>query len=383
MVVVAHVLARGAGGRSKPVAQEALLATEITPDRSASTWTRVHGVDVARSLAIVGMIAVHVGPTDETGPLGRLYAAPLGRASLLFVLVAGVALSLLDRAPRMTRRTVRHKLVWRAALLLPAGLALQELNHGVNVILQEYAVLFLVALLILPLASRWLVALAATGALVGPLAILSTRHVPTGSSGRDPVAITDRVSDIVHGLFISGPYPVVTWVVPLIFGMWLGRLDLRTSEVQRRLLGWGASVAFVCFLAARGAIAAAGPPTGQGDPRWLLTSAAHSQMPLWLVGGTAAATAILGGALLACAHLRRSAWPLVAAGQMALTVYVGHLLLLHLGPQLWRSDELGAATASTLTMSFLAATFAVSWRKLTTRGPLELLVQPPWLRRPA
>jgi uncharacterized membrane protein len=56
---------------------------------------RIPGIDLARGLAIIGMLAVHVGPTHLDGFAGRLYALPHGRASILFVLVARVGVSLL------------------------------------------------------------------------------------------------------------------------------------------------------------------------------------------------------------------------------------------------------------------------------------------------
>lgn len=56
---------------------------------------RIRGVDAARALAVVGMVMVHIGPTGGPGAAGTVYGITHGRASVLFVLLAGVGVSIL------------------------------------------------------------------------------------------------------------------------------------------------------------------------------------------------------------------------------------------------------------------------------------------------
>jgi uncharacterized membrane protein len=72
-------------------------------DTLAPTGGRVAGIDAARAAAVVGMVMVHVGPTGQSDIAGRLYALPHGRASVLFVLLAGVGVSLLAGAQSRIR----------------------------------------------------------------------------------------------------------------------------------------------------------------------------------------------------------------------------------------------------------------------------------------
>ncbi len=131
---------------------------------------RLGGVDAARAVAVLGMVMVHFGPTPAPDTaLGNLYGVPHGRASVLFVLLAGVGVALLsaggpsEKAPRRLAN-VRGRLILRAALLLPLGLWLQGLDHGVLVILQYYAVYFVLAAFVLTFPDRWLLA----GAVAAP-----------------------------------------------------------------------------------------------------------------------------------------------------------------------------------------------------------------------
>jgi uncharacterized membrane protein YeiB len=363
------------------------VATDVAPTRAPSSSRRsadpgrVTGVDIARTLAILGMLAVHVGPTDGDGLAARLYATPHGRASLLFVVVAGVGVTMLAGSSRATSLSTRGKLLWRAALLLPAGLALQGLDHGANVILQDYALFFLLAVLAIDLARRWLLWLAVTFAALGPVTFFAGRAAFPTMFERDPTTLSDPLLTTLHGLVLSGPYPLVTWAAPFLFGMWLGRLDLRATHVRRRLLVFGFAVGLVTFVLARLLVALFGAPASWGDPRFLYTDAAHGQMPLWLIGGTAVAAGLLGAALLFGDRTVRMARPLVAAGQLALTVYVGHLLVLAAAPDLTRSDHVGGALVIVAVFSAVILGGASAWRARFRRGPLEYALHPEWLGR--
>ena len=89
------------------------------------------------------MVMVHIGPARLLGGglVGEAYRISHGRASILFVVIAGIGVSLLarGRGPRAGERTWQAtalRLAWYSLLLLPLGLALQTLGTGVAVILQ-------------------------------------------------------------------------------------------------------------------------------------------------------------------------------------------------------------------------------------------------------
>lgn len=324
------------------------------------------------------MLAVHVGPTDLDGPAGRLYALPHGRAAILFGLVAGVGVSLLARSRSTSPAAARLKLLWRSLLLLPLGLALQRLDHGVYVILQDYALLFLLAIVVLGLSDRVLLTLAGLTAVLGPLGYLWGRMHAPEAFDRDVIEFGQPAGDILHGLVLSGPYPLITWAAPFLVGLWLGRRDLRTVRARRWLLAAGGAVTVAAFGASVVLTGLLGEPSDV--PGWdhLVADTAHSQMPLWVIGATGSAAFLLGGALAIERLAGRLVWPLVAAGQLALTVYVGHLLALHTAREALTSDTVSGALVVVAGFTLTAAVLATAWRALFARGPLERLLQPPW-----
>lgn len=351
----------------RPAPQGAVAPpTEEPPARA-----RLVGVDVARALAIVGMFAVHVGPMDELSLAGRVYALPHGRASLLFVLVAGVGVSLLSRTPdRMPR--ARRTLWWRAGLLLPLGFALQQLDHGVNVILQVYAVLFVVGVVAVTWSDRILLA------VIGLLTAVSVPVMWYGTwtqperFARDPLTGSEGAVGIVDGLLLSGPYPTLTWTVPFLLGMWLGRRDLGSARSHRWLLGLGGASAAVGLV-----IHEVAERTLDGRAALLLDGSPHSQLPVWLLGGTGAAAFVLGASLWLGARVPRSLAPLPALGRLALTAYVLHLVVLAMAGDVLRPGTLGASAAVVAGASLVLMLGAWAWTAVSPRGPLERLLRLP------
>jgi uncharacterized membrane protein YeiB len=339
---------------------------------------RIGGIDLARALAIVGMLAVHVGPTRLDDLAGRLYALPHGRASVLFVLVAGVGVALLAASRTRTAAAARWRLAWRGALLLPLGLLLQDLDHRVAVILPTYATLFVLAIVVLRLQDRLLLTLALGLSLVGPVVFLVGSTAYPEAFARSSVGWSDPAADVVIGV-ILGPYPLPVWAAPFLLGIWLGRRDLRSRAVRFALVLGGAAAAVLAPAAAALLAGAVGEPASPTAWHALLQGAPHSQMPPWLIGSLGSAALLLGASLFLADALPRLSAPFVAMGQLALTVYVAHLLALHAWSDVLRSGEVGEAVLIVLAFTAAAALAAVLWRRAFRRGPLEALLDVPWL----
>ena len=362
-------------------------ATSIPETRSAASRgprRRLRGVDAARAIAVLGMVMVHFGPNPRPDTfLGDLYGVSHGRASVLFALLAGVGVALLvgGRSRGQPTFLARGRLIFRGALLLPLGLWLQQLDHGAYVILQYYAVYFLFAALVLTLPDRWLLAGGATMLVGGPLVYLwGAMEAPAWYTG-NPASLDDPAGKIFRDLLLAGKYPLVTWAAPLLVGLWIGHRNLAAPAVRWCLLVLGLAVAVVAALASDMLTAALGGSfEGQRDPGFtvLLTDTPHNQMPLWMLGSIGSACVVLGGMLLLADRLPRTTWPLVATGQLALTVYVGHLLLLHAFPELLKRDTIPESFLTVVVFILLVAAASTLWRAVLPRGPLEAVLAAPW-----
>lgn len=333
----------------------------------ASPSRRIDGVDLARGLAIIGMVTVHVAP--PVGPDGGWYSLPYGQASTLFAVVAGIGIELSSRrGPLWEHRT---RLVWRALWLTPVGLLLSLLGTPVAVILQYYALWFLLAAPLLRLPTRVLAPLTAFGLVVGPTLLVRTQlehpdwYVFREGSIAGRGAWLGEVGDVL----LTGYYPSVSWFWLVPAGMLLARLDLqKDSRAGLLVIGGSGTAAGAYGLAAA---ARADLDLGQWQP-WLDTTG-HSDTPLEMLATLGVAAAVVGLCVLVARHARLLVLPGIQLGRFALTVYVGHILVYAVAREAFYNETVAGGTVTTLWITGVSAVVATVWLALLDRGPLEAL----------
>src|SRR5699024_9990134 len=136
----------------------------------------------------------------------------------------------------------------RAVLLFVLGMALTQLGAPMMVILSFYGLYFLLVLPVLKWRPVVLAALAALWAIAGPLLSFLVRIPLQDAAGGGAIAFTDLTTTADAGsavlrLFLTGAYPVLTWMPFVLAGLAIGRLDLRSSQVRRWLGGTGVVLA--------------------------------------------------------------------------------------------------------------------------------------------
>ncbi|MET7714483.1 DUF418 domain-containing protein [Streptomyces sp. NPDC005407] len=375
-----------------------------------SSTGRLIGLDLARGLAILGMFAAHVGPEPSVGgPLGWVMEAARGRPAALFALLAGFTLVILTGRPeprtgRAGRQAVGRVLI-RSAILIALGYALIALDTDIDVILAAYGLLFVLALPLYRLRAATLAVIAAAAALVLPQVLYVIRIAVENGNWADAVIAFDPLARITDSdgfveLFITGAYPVVTWLPFIIAGMAVAKLDLGRSGVLSRVamcggalavLGYGGSwLALHLVPGAQAAVNAATDTTAAasawwsdavgedptaGVPAWLLVAAPHSQTTWSILGNTGVALLILATCLVATdrsAQVRWAASPVIAVGSIALTAYVGQIIAI----RVLGVEDLPDSAALPVFICFAVAAMllALAWTQVFRRGPLEYLL---------
>ena len=157
---------------------------------------------------------------------------------------------------------------------------------------------------------------------------------------------------------------------------------IRLVPAKRAEFVWGAVAALGGLATARVLVAILGDPARAVGFDRLTTSVSHSQMPLWLISGAGSAVFVLGVILRAAPLLERWLRPLADAGNLALTIYVAHLLLLAV---IVRPEPhvLSEGLLITAAMVVGAVVLATLWRIWFSRGPLEALLRGSWADRGA
>jgi uncharacterized membrane protein len=380
-------------------------------------------VDLARAVAIAGMVVAHFAARGEPGALDAIRAFVDGRAMPLFVVLFGVSISLLARHGAHPDRA----LLVRAAVLAPLGIALQEATVGIAVVLDAYALWCLAAIGLRRLGDRALLAGAVVVTAVAAVArqLLGPRW-PSYTGWDGGRGLVPPWGYLAH-LTVNGYYPALPSLAFVLVGLWIGRRDLADARVAVRLAAIGAIVGTVGYVGGRAIGDRAGAtgvverdgaaviatdrvaevgavygiteaevamlaPDDEREPRAhleafvayaqdrtpafhavrLLDVRGHSQMPAWVVGSTGTACAALGLCLLVARRprARRALAPLVALGQLSLTAYVAQALVIRWTPS---AADTSTAQQFAIAMAVVGATtlFAWAWRARFRRGPLE------------
>jgi hypothetical protein len=331
-------------------------------------------VDLARGLAVIGMLAAHLlvlDPFDWAEPHTWLQVVD-GRSSILFAVLAGVSIALTTGGTRpagaATLHTARMRLAVRALALWVLGILLISTGVPVYVILPAYAILFLLAIPLLRLTAGTLFAIAGVGMLV----------MPWVQAALDLLPFWSTLPGESIGLAIGWPYPFPLWVVFLVTGLGIGRLDLRAAWVQALLVGAGAGLAMVGY-GIGGMLAPAGDLEPVGYLQIVTSMRAHSGGLPEVVGSTGFVVAVLGLCLLLCrTPLRVVLLPLRATGSMPLTAYAGQILVWAVWALVALGDtgDLDGFRALEpfwpLTLGVIAE--CTAWAVLVGRGPLEGLL---------
>jgi uncharacterized membrane protein YeiB len=336
---------------------------------------RIHGVDLARGLAVLGMFAAHLlwitGPLDVSQPASWLVVVE-GRSSILFATLAGVSIGLVTGGRTALRgeaaTTVSLRIVVRACLLGVLGLLLIATGVPVYVILPAYAILFLLAVPLAHLGARALLVIAGVLALTMPLVQVALDALPfwRTPSGND------------LSLAIGWHYPFTTWIVFVVAGLGVARAGVTRWRVQWWLVGAGGALAVIAYGldATTGADAQAEASSFAGA---LWTARAHSTGLLEVVGSGGFALAVLGTSLLICRTVVTYVLlPLRAVGAMPLTAYTLQLVVWALIASFVLGDTGDLRGFRELEpfwpLTLGTVVFCTAWALLVGRGPLETAV---------
>ncbi|MQQ09433.1 DUF418 domain-containing protein [Epibacterium sp. SM1979] len=323
-------------------------------------------IDIARFVAFCGMVLVNfriaASVTATADWPSAVTNALEGRAAALFVLLAGLGLSLARAQPQ--------RILKRAAFLFLLGLL--NLTIFEADILHFYALYFLLAALLYRASDRALLGATALIVMTGYICLFVLDYSANWDWDTLTYANFTNPYGFLRHSFLNGWHPVFPWAGFLTFGMWLGRQDLASLQIQRRLVVWGAVAGVTAAL-----------------PQHLVHSAALAELmgtaalpptPFYMVSATGSACACLGLLLLATPHFpTRISEALAVTGRQALTLYLAHIIvgmgLLEAFGLLDGTLSTGAIFAYSLGFCAACVIYAKAWQRVLPYGPLEAVLK--------
>ena len=371
----------------KPVAFASPVAPETT-GRGTQTPTarRVVGFDVARALALFGMIVIHFNLVMADGDSGWLQWTldrSAGRPAAVFMLLAGVGIAI--RSNRSAEQgdaaisSARRVLVRRGLFLLVCGFVFLTVWPGD--ILRLYGVSFLITAPLLLAPTRFLLMLAASiiAAFVGMVFLLDF------SAGWNfetlDYAGLWTAKGATRNLLFNGFRAVFPWTAFLLTGICLGRMDWSSQVVRRTTILCGLVVTAIAEVVSQPLVAvviAAGTPSE--DAVAVFGTDSLPAMPLFLLsaGGLACAVIAISVGWAEASPSGLIVRSLAATGQTAFTWYMAHVVVgvggLSAAGLVQRHTSLLALAVAT-GACVLATCFSLQYRRRFRYGPLEWVLR--------
>ncbi|MGH1334651.1 MAG: DUF418 domain-containing protein [Aureispira sp.] len=348
---------------------------------------RIIGLDIARAIAVFGMVIVNfkmVLGSQGQGASKAWMSLLDGKFAALFVILAGVGLAL------MTRKALQQDTIplWRKAQIKIAKRALFLFVFGLLYwwiwpadILHFYGLYMLLTLLLLRQSTRRLLGASLGIMFLFPLLLLVFNYEAGWNFATLDYIDFWTVEGFLRNLFFNGFHPVIPWAGFMFFGLWLGRQPLEQKAWLKKAGTWSLGIFIALQAFSYGLPLLFSEAAQEGLNLWLGT-APMPPMPFYLLSGAASSTALITACILwgqaspSSFFLRL----LVQTGQLALTLYMAHILLgivvietcfdTPLGSYFWHFSLIAA-----LLFNLLSVFFANLWLHFFSSGPFEALMR--------
>jgi uncharacterized membrane protein YeiB len=360
--------------------------------QSLSPNNRIVGYDLARAVALLGMLLVNFSVLLGSGssdPIWLDYLIEMiqGRAAATFVVLAGVGLSLLSKSVYLSEdkaaiNVKRLTLFKRSLFLLVIGLFNFVLSP-ISDILHFYAVYIAIGACLLTLPNRSLVSLALVTIASRSLVLTGFDFVKNWDFNTVANTGIGNILGIVGHFLFNGCFPVIPWMALVMMGMWIGRRELSDRALRKKLL-----------LTGIGAITIAESLSKVG--MYLLSSAQHGRVlekllplfqivlwdsiPLFMISSMGTALIVISLSTILADKYSNARWirPHIAAGQVTLSLYVAHIIVGTLFLKVIEMLEVELfffPLWGTIVFYTSGLVFSYYWTKRFQRGPLELLMR--------
>lgn len=356
---------------------------------------RIHGIDLARAIAVLGMIYAHLSSSEgETAPGQLMISVTDSLPSALFAVLAGVSLSIMGAGPAreggQVLATNRHRLLVRGLLVIGLGVLLLITQMSILVVL-------------IPLGAAMILLVPAIRARTSTLIALTVTFLLAG-----PAAQVLFPGAMEQSTLFGGSYPLLAWLGYVTTGILLHRLLVSASVVAQVVVLVTGAVGTFLGIWLRDVLGMFEPDqtgmaqTYSSDPTVMntapvlldpvaytfLSPEGHSGGLIDQLACISASLAVIAASLLLTRSdaVTRVLYPLRATGSMGLSVYVIHVLTASMVMGGFTGGMIpyeiivedyvfGAAYPVALTITLVVAIVAATlWKLKFRRGPLEAVV---------
>jgi len=351
---------------------------------------RIIGIDVARALAVIGMIIVNFKVVfGENGlPWVRAFASVFdGKAAATFVVLAGIALALMTNSAiknndQAKLKVARIRIGKRAVFLFILGIS--YITIWPADILHFYGIYMPITLLLLTRKEHTILISGISIIVVYPI-LLTFLNYETGWNF-DTLDYEGfwTFKGFMRNLFFNGFHPVIPWAAFMLFGYWFGKQDLHNDKFVKKTF-WMSTIIFtiiqiVSYLSI--SILSEGNQDAALELTEILGINPMPPLPIYMFNGISIAFTVISACIIIAKKFENSFIidALNKTGQLALTFYAAHVIfgmgiIEVIDPSKIGNYSIEFSVIYAIVFSLLCILFAVIWRKHKKMGPLEWIMR--------
>ena len=347
---------------------------------------RIIGIDVARALAVIGMIIVNFKVVfGENGSNWLRTVASIfdGKAAATFVVLAGVGLALMTNSAvknnDLTKlKIARIRIVKRAFFLFFIGISYIAIWPAD--ILHFYGIYMVITLFLLASKEKTILIAALFLTIAFPILMIFWDYETGWNFETLEYHGFWTVKGFIRNLFYNGFHPVIPWTAFMLIGYWFGKQDLYNDKFVRKTF-WVSTAIFISIQALSYfsiSYLSSGNPEIAMELTEILGTSPMPPLPIYMFNGIAIALSIISACIIFANRFQNSSMvqALYKTGQLALTFYVAHViigmgLIEAVNPTKMGKYSIEFSVIYALVFSLICVLFAVNWRKHKKYGPLE------------
>ncbi len=348
---------------------------------------RIIGFDIARAFAILGMLFVNYKIIFTYGVVKyeniRYFLSVFeGRSAAVFLVLAGIGIGFMTKGSYESESSSdRNKdintIIKRAIFLFVMGLILFIAFEWTADILHYYGIYMAIIILVLYKSPKKLIIISSIVLIISTITQLVLDYSTNWDSAFMNYFNIFTLKGFLLNSFFNGYHPVFPWIVFMLYGLSLSKLDFNNNKTVNKMILYGLfsalSIELVSFVIIKSS-------NYNEVIIYLFDTKPMNPTFLYIVAASAGASVFIGICLKLSDKFNNSKLMKMFAstGQMALTHYVAHSVIV-LGvffiiDKLKYRSELFVLVLSIVVFSLMVL-FSNIWSKKYKRGPLELIMR--------
>ncbi|MDO5981618.1 DUF418 domain-containing protein [Flavivirga spongiicola] len=351
---------------------------------------RIIGIDVARALAIIGMIIVNFKMV--LGHEGDSWMQSFsnifdGKAAATFVVLAGIGLAFMTNSSiknndELKLKKSKKSILKRALFLFTVGLSYIYIWPAD--ILHFYGIYMLLTLLFIKSRPKIILLFSVFLIFIYPILMFFFNYDTNWNFTTYTYQDFWTLKGFFRNLFYNGFHPVIPWASFMLIGLWFGKQDLNNDKFIKRSLWVSLSIFILVRLTSALSIyfLSEGNESIANELLQVLGTSPMPPLPVYMLSGSSIAIFIISICILISRKFNNNSIiiALTKTGQLALTFYVAHVIIGMGSMEIFSATELGMYSLNfsivyAFIFSLLCIIFAVIWTKYKKLGPLEWVMR--------